>query len=129
MKYINNINYDNVDECLEYLRNNPYQSYCFDEEIPFHVFWRGKLKRKQLLCINSYLYSQNLGNTKLYVWLDSDYKENSKLIKKHPNIIIKNYDPKKESLNTPFKYLINDFKLLSIISGLLIEGNAFEGIE
>ena len=103
MKYINNINYNNVDECLDYLKNNPYKNYCFDEEIPFHVFWRGKLKRKQLLCINSYLYSQNLGNTKLYVWLDSDYKENSKLIKKHPNIIIKNYDPKKESLNTPFK--------------------------
>ena len=60
MKYINNINYNNVDECLEYLKNNPFTNYCFDEEIPFHVFWRGKLKRKQLLCINSYLYSQNL---------------------------------------------------------------------
>jgi hypothetical protein len=120
MKFIDNLNYNNVDECLDYLKNNPYKNYCFDEEIPFHVFWRGKIKRKQLLCINSYLYSQNLGNTKLYVWLDSDYKENSKLIKKHPNIIIKNYDAKKESLNTPFenKNFINNQKYVKFRSDI-----------
>ena len=31
MKFINNLNYNNVDECLDYLKNNPYKNYCFDK--------------------------------------------------------------------------------------------------
>ena len=46
--------------------------YHLNEITIFHVYWYGNLTRKQLLCINSYLATQNLKKTKLWVWLDED---------------------------------------------------------
>jgi hypothetical protein len=102
MKFIPNLDYQNVDQCLDYLKNNKL-NYYGEQHLLFHVFWNGKLSRRQLLCIKSFLYSQNLSNSSLYIWLDSDYDYNRKVIPKHPNISIKIYNPEIESQHTPFE--------------------------
>ena len=64
--------------------NNKFDFYPKDDDIIiFHVYWHGDISRKQLLCINSYLKTQNLEKTKLWVWLD--YKTFSN---KNVNIIV-----------------------------------------
>lgn len=95
MKYIKNINYENVDRGIEDLEKYKFNNYLKNKnEITlFHVYWYGNIDRHQILCINSYLATQNLNNTKLWVWLDNDtYNENCCKIPKHKNIIVKNYD-------------------------------------
>ena len=76
-----------------------------NNEIIFHVYWYGNITRKHLLCINSYLKTQDLLKTKLWVWLD--YKTSStaniNIIPKHKNIEIKKYIPDKEAKNTLFE--------------------------
>ena len=115
MKYLPNISYNDIDKGIEYLKNNKFDFYPKDNNIIiFHVYWYGILSRKQLLCINSYLATQDLQRTKLWIWLDyknGNLEKNKKLIPDHKNIEIKCYIPKKESKNTPFekyKYLTQD---------------------
>lgn len=102
MKFIPNLDYQNADQCLEYLSKNKL-NYYGNQDLRFHVFWNGILNRRQLLCINSYLFSQNLSKTTLTVWLDSNYEHNLKLIPKHPNILVKKYNALQESKGTPFE--------------------------
>jgi len=106
MKYLKDIDYTNIDKGIEYLQKNKLNFYLDKDEITiFHVYWYGKLDRKQILCINSYLKTQNLSKTKLWVWLD--YKtfteENINLIPKHKNIEIKKYIPNEEAKGTLFE--------------------------
>jgi len=86
------------------------------------VYWYGNISRKQLLCIKSYLKTQNLEKTKLWVWLDyKTYTEkNINLIPKHQNIEIKKYVPNIEAKNTLFenKKFINNTKYLKFRSDL-----------
>ena len=98
MRYLD-INYEDIDTVLEnfdkniFLKNN----HNHNDKLNFHVYWYGLITRKQILCIKSYLVSQNLDTTILYVWLDYKNGYNDKnidLIPKHKNIIIKCYDPK-----------------------------------
>ena len=106
MKYLPNISYDDTDKGIEYLKNNKFNFYPKDDTIIiFHVYWYGDISRKQLLCIKSYLKTQNLEKTKLWVWLD--YKtfsnKNVDIIPKHKNIEIKKYIPNNEAKYTPFE--------------------------
>ena len=110
MQYLNNFDYNDIDKGIETLKNcqiNFYPTFCNDNNIIiYHVYWYGILSRKQLLCIKSYLATQNLEKTKLYVWLDFDngYNQtNIDLIPTCPNIEIKSYNPKIESQGTPFE--------------------------
>jgi hypothetical protein len=102
MKFIPNLDYHNVDQCLDYLKNNKL-NYNNNQNLIFHVFWNGKLSRRQLLCIKSYIYSQNMSLSNLIIWLDSDYEFNEKIVPKHPNIIIKRYNALQESKGSPFE--------------------------
>ena len=123
MKYLKDIDYTNIDKGIEYLQKNKLNFYLDKDEITiFHVYWYGKLDRKQILCINSYLKTQNLSKTKLWVWLD--YKtftnENINLIPKHKNIEIKKYIPNEEAKGTLFEknIHINNEKYLKFRSDL-----------
>ena len=82
----------------------------------FHVYWHGKLNRKQLCCINSYLKTQDLSNTELWVWLDFlTYNKSFSIVPKHKNIILKKYVPDIEAKNTPFRnYTFKSNKILKI---------------
>ena len=128
MKYLENINYEKVDECLEYLSNYQLDYYLKTDEITiFHVYWYGQLTRKQLCCINSFLVTQDLTKTKLYVWLDKEngyYINNINLITKHQNIEIKCYDYRLDSIGTlfegkPFLSGQNNLKFRSDIARML----------
>ena len=106
MKYLQDISYNNIDEGIEYLQKNNLDFYLDKDEITiYHVYWYGNLTRKQLLCINSYLKTQDLKKTKLWVWLD--YKtftdKNINIIPKHNNIEIKKYTPTEEAKGTLFE--------------------------
>ena len=123
MKYLEDISYNNIDEGIEYLQKNKLNFYLDKDEITiFHVYWYGNLTRKQILCINSYLKTQNLEKTKLWVWID--YKtfteENINLIPKHKNIEIKKYIPDIEAKETLFENNkhINNEKYLKFRSDL-----------
>ncbi len=106
MKYLQDISYTDIDKGIEYLDKNKLNFYLETDEITiYHVYWYGNITRKQLLCINSYLATQDLSCTKLWVWLD--YKtftqNNKKIIPKHPNISIKCYIPDIEAKGTLFE--------------------------
>jgi len=106
MKYLPNISYNDIDKGIEYLKNNKFDFYPKDNNIIiFHVYWYGDISRKQLLCINSYLKTQNLEKTKLWIWLDHKTfsNKNVEIIPKHKNIEIKKYIPNKEAKNTLFE--------------------------
>lgn len=106
MRYIETISYDNIDDGIEQLGNFKPEKY--NDNTIYHVYWYGKLGRKQNLCIRSYLATQNLENTELWVWLDDDtYDLNTELLL-HKNIQYKRYEPTKEVIGTPFI----DYKLL-----------------
>ena len=123
MKYLTNINYDNIDKGIEDLKKIKFNYYPPDnEQIIYHVYWYGKLDRKQLLCINSYLATQNLNRTKLWIWLDYlTYSDSNKeIIPKHKNIEIKKYTPEQEAKETLFenKSFINEIKFIKFRSDL-----------
>ena len=121
MKFLSNISYDNIDEGIEYLKRNKLSFYPGNNPIIFHVYWYGNIGRKQILCINSYLATQNLQQTKLWVWLDyKTYNNNKSKIPRHHNIEIKKYEPNLESKGTLFEQLkyINNERYLKFRSDL-----------
>lgn len=122
MKYLKGIDYCNIDKGLEFLKNHRLNHYPKDnEEIIFHVYWYGKITRKQILCIKSYLATQNLERTKLWVWLDEDtYHSEKENITTHKNILVKKYAPNYESENTPLQHkdYVNQTKYLKFRSDL-----------
>ncbi len=110
MKFLEGIDYNNIDKGIEFLKNHQFNYFLPEnEKTIYHVYWYGTLGRKQILCINSYLSTQDLKNTELWVWLDFEtFKKSVKLVPKHENIKIKKYNPGTESYNTPLegkKYL------------------------
>lgn len=122
MKYIENFPYNNVDKGIEYLKKNKLEFYQKnDKKVIFHVYWYGKITRKQILCINSYLATQNLQKTELWIWLDyKTFNISEKFIPVHKNIYIKKYNPNLEAKGTLFENLkeINDEKYLKFRSDL-----------
>jgi hypothetical protein len=129
MKFLKDLDYQNTNKCIEQLESydfskvnnndNDKDNDNYNNEITiFHVFWNGLLDKKQFTSINSYIYSQNLENTVLWIWLDSVNDKsvidknieaiNSKY-KNISNIKVKLYDSELEAINTLFK----NYKFLS----------------
>ena len=76
MNHFKNLDYNDNDKIIEYLEKNPLNYYPKDDkQIIYHVYWYGNITRKQILCVNSYLATQNLDKTILWIWLD--YTENT----------------------------------------------------
>ncbi|CAG8815464.1 41999_t:CDS:2 [Gigaspora margarita] len=73
-----------VQNCLDYLDSKQADylvkpsspKYC-DENDPmiFHVYWRGKSTEKIALMIKSFLYTQPLRCSCLYIWVDENYED------------------------------------------------------
>ncbi len=123
MKYLKDIDYYDIDKGIEYLQKNKLNFYPKDDSIIiYHVYWYGYITRKQLLPIKSYLKTQDLKKTVLWVWLDFEtYSEkNINLIPKHKNIVVKKYIPNNEAKNTFFenKKFINDKKYIKFRSDI-----------
>ena len=122
MNFLKDIDYDNIDKGIEYLRNNKFNYYLPEgEKTIFHVYWYGLMNHKQICCINSYLATQDLSNTELWVWLDCEtYEQCQNLIPKHNNISVKKYIPDVLAKNTRFEGnpIINQNKFLKFRSDL-----------
>ena len=98
MKYLSQLNYNKIDEVLDNFSINNYfiKQENDDKPLLFHVYWYGELTKKQILCIKSYLVTQDLSKTILIVWLDCELsytKDNIAKIPKHKNIQVKPYMP------------------------------------
>jgi len=105
MQFLKNVDYNNIDKSIEFLQTHKFNYYLPKEEKTiYHVYWYGELKRKQICCINSYLKTQDLSNTELWVWLDyKTYELSKNKVPKHDNIIVKKYISNKEAEGTLFE--------------------------
>ena len=92
--------YKDYSKSLSFLSSIKDEEYDYPENIVyFHVYSEIK-NEKELLCIESYLATQNLEKTKLVLWSDYDVSDN-KLIEPYKNLIeFKIYDFKHESKGT-----------------------------
>lgn len=104
MKFLEHISYTDVDAGIKYLKEHSLNFYMPTDEITlYHVYWYGTIGRHEICSILSYLYSQDLSSTELWVWLDKHTYDLSKNgIPKHENIKVKKYDPTNEATGTPF---------------------------
>ena len=88
-----------VEECLQYLTEKEDDYLIEDNNLPkkgeekmlFHVFWHGELSDKIVLTAKSFLFSQPLENSALWIWIDNSDKKFSstkqliKSLKKNEN--------------------------------------------
>ena len=84
------------------------------QKVIFHCYWHGHFGAKQAFSIKSYLCTQNLLNTELWLWLDADngYQqlETNKYLKKLKSYVkILSWDFHKEIKNTPFERIESSF--------------------
>ncbi len=87
-------------KCLKFLSNLNYNDYEYPEGVTnFHVYSEIK-NEKELLCVESYLATQNLEKTKLILWSDYDINDNP-LIQPYKHLIdMRVYDVRKEAIGT-----------------------------
>jgi Glycosyltransferase sugar-binding region containing DXD motif len=89
--------------CLSFLRSiRPAE---IKNHVKFHMFWKTvrPFGRKQILPVKSYLATQDLKNTSLTLWSDTDLTQNEWLRPFFPYIEFKLYDPFKEAMGTPLE--------------------------
>ena len=72
-----------------------------DEKVIAHAYWYGEIGRKQAFSVLSYLVTQDLSKTEVWLWLDeesgySGYEQNNYLKELLPYIKVKKYNPKEE---------------------------------
>ncbi|CAG8575075.1 6074_t:CDS:1 [Scutellospora calospora] len=73
-----------VQDCLDYLDTKQSEylvkpaspKYCNEKDpMIFHVYWRGNMVEKIALMIKSFLYTQPLNCSRLYVWVDENSED------------------------------------------------------
>jgi hypothetical protein len=94
---------------INYLKNNYIEKEYLnndDEKIIFHAYWYGKIGRKQIFSIKSFLCTQDLSKCELCLWIDEDYEDeilqNPLLMPLRSLIIVKVYRPVEEAAGTVF---------------------------
>jgi hypothetical protein len=100
--------YSHTEDCLRFLRE---LSDGFDDSVPraterYHMYWHGTFSSKQAFAVKSFLATQDLNNSELWLWLDvesgyADYKENTYLRTFLSFLYVRCFDPEVESRNTP----------------------------
>lgn len=83
------------------IKNLPTDNSIINEKVIAHAYWYGKIGRKQAFSILSYLATQDLTRTEVWLWLDeengySGYEQNPYLRELLPYINVKKYNPNKE---------------------------------
>ncbi|RHZ82791.1 hypothetical protein Glove_103g229 [Diversispora epigaea] len=117
-----------VENCLKYLDKNEFDYYIMNESEPicnedskmlFHIFWRGPITDKLVFTMKSFLFSQPLNCSVLYIWIN--YKDvdflNSKIM--HPlhkfipdNIDFKTWNTEEQLSSIKFFRDLKGFKLV-----------------
>ncbi|MEW9668169.1 glycosyltransferase [Ammoniphilus sp. 3BR4] len=102
--------YSRTEECLQFLRKLGPGSDKPSLPIPqrFHVYWYGPISAKQTFTIKSFLATQDLKRSELWLWLDNEsgyagYKKNPQLLPYLPYLHVRRFDPEAEARNTPLE--------------------------
>jgi len=100
--------YTSTDRCLRFLRRAPATCGHKEDEssLTFHCYWHGAFTNKQSLSIKSFLATQNLRRTQIWLWLDKmngydNFEDNPHLKPLLSKITVKSYNADLESLDTP----------------------------
>lgn len=91
---------EGVGKCLEFLRGIDYSKYEYPKEIAnFHIYTELKTD-KQRMVLKSFLATQNLDHTRLFVWSDYDITNDETLKPYLGYAEFKVYNPKEEAKGT-----------------------------
>jgi hypothetical protein len=100
--------YSQTEECLEWLRQlgvgGGRQS--TEPRQRCHLYWQGEFRRKQAFAVKSFLATQDLDRTELWLWLDSENgragnEDNPLLRPLTPYLEVRRFDPCVEAAGTP----------------------------
>ena len=111
MKFLPNERlYSDTESCLQHLRE---LAIDIDDAIPrtterYHMYWYGIFSSKQAFAIKSFLATQDLENSELWLWLDgengySDHKNNPFLRPFLPFLNVMRFEQKEEAKDTPLE--------------------------
>jgi hypothetical protein len=100
--------YSHTEHCLQFLRT---LSDDFDDTSPrkperYHLYWYGTFSTKQAFAVKSFLATQDLKSSELWLWLDAEdgytnHEDNPLLKPFLPFLHVKCFDPQNEAQNTP----------------------------
>jgi hypothetical protein len=91
---------EGVNKCLEFLRNLDYTKYEYPKNVTnFHIYTELKTD-KQRMVLKSFLATQNLEHTRLFVWSDYDITDNEILKPYLDYAEFKVYNPREEAKGT-----------------------------
>ena len=120
--------YRRTEHCLRFLRGLP----AGPREPPgarperYHLYWRGAFTRKHAFAVKSFLATQDVAASELWLWLDAEvgydgHAENPSLRPLLPFVQVKRYDPAVEARDTP----LEDRPQLYAPRGLALRSDAF----
>jgi len=102
--------YSHTEDCLRYLRGLIDGT---DNSLPwaperYHMYWHGTFSSKQAFAVKSFLATQDLENSELWLWLDIEngyagYEENPILRPFLPFLQIRCFNPEFEARDTPLE--------------------------
>jgi len=104
ISYQNNKNlYEDFEACVDFLEQIDEKDFEYpDNKVKFHIYSEIKTP-KELMAVKSYLATQKLKKTELYIWSDYDISDNE-LIKPYKDLVtLKIYDAEKEAVGTPLE--------------------------
>lgn len=100
--------YSRTEYCLQYLRelNAETTKAGLQTVERYHTYWHGAFSSKQAFAVKSFLATQDLNNSELWLWLDSEngyagYENNAHLKPFLSFISVKHFDPDAEARDTP----------------------------
>jgi hypothetical protein len=100
--------YTDTGYCLRYLREAPPPAVSrWSEPELYHVYWSGRFTRKVALAIKSFLATQDLSRSELWLWLDGldpgRGERDPLLAPLLPFITVKRFDAAAEARDTPLE--------------------------
>jgi glycosyl transferase-like sugar-binding protein len=100
--------YSRTDECLEWLSRIPVARHDgpAGARERCHLYWQGGFSAKQAFAVKSFLATQDLERSELWLWLDgadghAGHEENPFLRPLLPHIQVRRFDPEAEARGTP----------------------------
>jgi hypothetical protein len=100
--------YSRTGDCLRFLRGLGGHSDETAARAPerYHLYWRGPFSLKQAFAVKSFLATQDLESSELWLWLDGEHgydghEENPLLGPLLPFLRVRRFDPEVEARDTP----------------------------
>jgi hypothetical protein len=109
--------YSRTEDCLRFLRElGPgSQDLAPSAAERFHLYWSGAFGTKQAFCVKSFLATQDLARSELWLWLDGErgydgHAENPILRPLLPFLEVRRFDPEVEAQDTPLERRLDLWK-------------------